>query len=88
MMPKQTPKRMCVACRGLFDKGELTRIVRTPEGNVLLDPTGKKAGRGAYLCGNPDCLKKCVKGKILNKVFKTIVSEDDYDRLAESYESK
>lgn len=87
-MATETPKRMCIACRNLFDKRDLKRIVRTPQGEVLFDPTGKKAGRGAYLCSDPECLKKCVKGKILNKVFKIAVSEEDYARLSEAYESK
>lgn len=87
-MPKQTPKRMCIACRGLFEKNELTRVVRTPEGEILFDPTGKKPGRGAYLCGNPECFKKCVKGKILSKVFKTPISDEAYRALEEEYESK
>ena len=86
-MPKQTPQRMCVSCRALFDKRDLLRIVRTPEGNVLFDLTGKLAGRGAYLCKDPECLKKCVKAKLLNKVFKTPVSDEAYRGLLDRYES-
>ena len=55
-MLKQQPKRMCIACRGLFDKRDLMRIVRTPEGDLLLDKTGKLPGRGAYVCDTVDCL--------------------------------
>lgn len=87
-MLKQTPKRMCVVCRELFDKKDLLRIVRTPEGEILPDRTGKQPGRGAYICDNPECLKKCVKGKILNKVFKTPVSDEAYRKLSELYESE
>ena len=79
---------MCIACRNLFDKKDLLRVVRTPEGEIVLDRTGKKAGRGAYLCGNPECLKKCLKGKILNKVFKTPVSDEAYEKLTKEYESE
>ena len=87
-MQKQTPQRMCIACRNLFDKKDLLRVVRTPEGEIVLDRTGKKAGRGAYLCGDPGCLQKCLKGKILNKVFKTPVSDEAYEKLAKEYESE
>ena len=87
-MTKQTPKRMCVVCRRLFEKKELLRVVRTPEGEVLVDRTGKKAGRGAYLCGDPECFKKCVKTKFLNKIFKMPVSDEAYEALAKEYESQ
>ena len=70
MMRKQsTPQRMCVSCRRLFDKRDLLRVVRTPEGEGLFDPTGKAAGRGAYLCKDPECLKRAIKTKVLNKVL-------------------
>jgi len=87
-MRRQTvPQRMCVSCRQLFDKRDLLRIVRTPEGEVRFDPTGKMAGRGAYLCKDPECLKRTVKTKLLNKVFKTVISDEAYKSLAEQYES-
>ena len=87
-MPKQPALRMCIACRELFDKKDLKRVVRTPEGNVLFDKTGKAAGRGAYLCGNLECLKKCVKNRLLNKSFKTAISEEAYDLLLSEYEER
>lgn len=86
-MQKQIPQRMCVSCRNLFDKGNLIRIVRTPQGEVIADPTGKAAGRGAYLCKDPECMKRCVKSKLLNKVFKSPVSDEAYRKIAELYES-
>ena len=82
-----TPQRMCVSCRQLFDKRDLLRVVRTPTGEVQFDPTGKLAGRGAYLCKDPECLKKTIKAKLLNKVFKTEISDEAYRSLAERYES-
>ena len=88
MRNQRIPMRMCIACRNLFEKKDLIRVVRTPEGEVILDRTGKAAGRGAYLCGNPECLKKSVKSKLLNKVFKVPVSDEAYAKLAEDYESK
>ena len=87
-MARQPSVRMCIACRGLFDKKELKRIVRTPQGDVLFDATGKAAGRGAYICSDPECLKKLVKNRLLNKSFKTAVSEEAYDQLLSAYESK
>ena len=87
MKQKETPKRMCVACRALFEKRDLLRVVRTPKGEIVLDRTGKRAGRGAYLCTDPACMKKCVKGKLLNKVFKTPVSDEAYEALIKAYES-
>ena len=88
MVVRQTPKRMCVACKGLFEKSALLRVVRTPEGEIRLDRTGKMAGRGAYLCTDPACFRKCVKGKILNKAFRMNVSEANYLRLTEEYEQE
>ena len=87
MRERIVPQRMCVSCRRLFDKRDLLRIVRTPEGDVTFDPTGKAAGRGAYLCQDPDCFKKAVKAKLINKLFKTEISEDAYKKLSERYES-
>ena len=88
MVVRQTPKRMCVACKGLFDKSELIRVVRTPEGDIRLDRSGKLAGRGVYLCTDPACFRKCVKNKILNKAFRMNVSESNYSRLCEEYEQE
>ena len=87
-MVKQPALRMCIACRELFDKKDLKRIVRTPQGDVLFDPTGKAAGRGAYLCSDPECLNKLVKNRLLNKSFKTPVSQEAYDQLLIAYGSK
>lgn len=84
-MLKAQPKRMCIGCRGLFEKKDLIRIVRTPEGEILLDRTGKRSGRGAYICDNEACLQKCVKSKLLNKTFKVFVSEEVYKKLLEDY---
>ena len=87
-MPKQPSTRMCIVCRGLFNKKDLHRVVRTPAGEVLFDPTGKAAGRGAYICSDPECWKKCAKNHLLNKSFKTNVPQEAYDALLSAYESK
>ena len=59
--PKKIPMRMCVGCRQMKPKKELLRVVRSPVGEVSLDPTGKKPGRGAYCCYSADCLKRALK---------------------------
>lgn len=75
--------RMCVACREMHDKKELVRVVKDKEGNISIDETGKKNGRGAYICRKEECFKKLTKTKGLNKSFKCLVSEDIYKRLEE-----
>ena len=82
-MAKKIPMRMCVGCSEMKPKPELIRIVRSPEGEISLDPTGKKSGRGAYICCSKDCLKKAVKSKRLDRTFDCTVSEDLYERLEE-----
>ena len=67
---KKKPQRTCLGCRTAKNKNELIRIVRTPEGEVKLDLTGKANGRGAYLCRDPECLKKALKGKVLKNALR------------------
>ncbi|MDW7650596.1 MAG: YlxR family protein [Bacillota bacterium] len=74
MKPRKVPLRSCIGCQEQKNKRELVRIVRTPEGNVELDSTGKKAGRGAYLCRCRSCLDKAVKGKRIERSLKHPVS--------------
>jgi len=66
---KKIPERMCVGCRTKRPKRELVRIVRTPEGQVAVDPTGKRAGRGAYICPEEACLGRAVKSKALERAL-------------------
>lgn len=80
-MTKKIPKRMCIACREMFEKRELKRIVRTPEGEIVFDPTGKKAGKGAYICTNPDCFSRVKKSKLLDKTFKMEIPKEVYEKL-------
>lgn len=79
-MEKKIPMRTCVACRTSKPKKELVRIVKNQDG-ISLDRTGKVNGRGAYICDNPACLKKLIKGKILNKIFECEVSEETYKAI-------
>jgi len=69
MNKRKPPLRLCVGCRTHRDKRELVRVVRTPEGQVVLDPTGKRNGRGAYLCRSVECLDKAVKSKALERAL-------------------
>ena len=75
MKPRKTPMRMCVGCREMKEKRELIRIVRTPEGEVALDPTGKRSGRGAYVCRQAECLKRSIRQKQLERQLQTELSE-------------
>lgn len=83
---KKTVERMCVACREVKDKKELLRIVKDKEGNVSLDFTGKKAGRGAYICDNPKCIDKCCKAKLLNRIFECEINQEIYQEIKAVYD--
>ncbi len=80
---KKTPERRCVGCMTSYDKRTLIRIVRSPEGEISLDSTGKKSGRGAYICKNPDCLKKAKKSGALSRNLNTPIPEEIYEKLGE-----
>ncbi len=83
---KKMPLRMCLGCRVQKDKKELIRVVRTPEGEVELDTTGRKAGRGAYICSDVTCLKRAIKGKVLEKSLQRSIPQDILTRLVEKME--
>ena len=68
-MPKKIPMRQCVGCREMKEKRALIRVVKSPEGAVSLDFRGKLPGRGAYVCPNPECLKKARKSRALERTF-------------------
>lgn len=80
-MPKKIPQRQCLGCREMKEKRELIRVVRSPEGEITLDFHGKKPGRGAYLCPNPQCLKRIRKSRALERAFSLPVPDDVYDAL-------
>lgn len=80
-MPKKIPMRQCLGCREMKPKRELLRVVRSPEGAVTLDLRGKASGRGAYVCPNPECLKRAVKTKALSRAFETEIPQEVYDAL-------
>lgn len=81
--PKHVPQRTCVVCRQKTDKRRLTRIVHTPEHQVVVDKTGKQNGRGAYVCDQLACWQKITsKPGILNQALKTQMSSEDLEKLA------
>ena len=86
MKLKKIPMRMCVGCREMKEKRELTRIVRTPEGEVALDPTGKKSGRGAYVCRNAECLKRSIKQKQLERQLEITLTAEITEALTAEME--
>lgn len=88
MPNKKIPLRQCIACRELKEKKSMLRIVKNSEGNIFLDFSWKAAGRGAYICDNPDCIKKLKKGRLLNKVFSCAVDDAVYTAVEEEYFGK
>ncbi|OOM72310.1 hypothetical protein CLPUN_47780 [Clostridium puniceum] len=83
MKVKKIPLRMCTGCMEMKPKKELIRIVKTPEGEVAVDLTGKKSGRGAYICKSTECLEKAFKTKRLSRNLDISISEEIYDKLKE-----
>ncbi len=94
MKQKKIPLRKCTGCNEMKPKKELIRVVRLPDtvnengeviakGNIELDFTGKKPGRGAYICGCADCLNKAIKGKRLEKAFSSSIPSEVYENLKE-----
>lgn len=81
MRVKKIPLRQCLGCREQFPKRELIRVVRSPEGALSLDFQGKAPGRGAYLCGKPECLKKARKSRAIERALTCSVPEEVYDAL-------
>ena len=77
--------RMCVSCREMQPKKELVRVVRTPEGAVVLDTTGRANGRGAYLCRKSACLEKAIKSRALERALETKIEASTYDTLREQF---
>ncbi len=81
MQNKKVPLRKCTGCGEMKPKKELVRVVKTPEGKISLDPTGKMNGRGAYLCKDPQCLRKAQKSKRIEKALSCTVPDEIYNKL-------
>ena len=86
-MQKKIPQRQCMGCRERKAKRELIRVVRSPEGEVSLDFGGKKNDRGAYICPNPECLKKAIRSKALDRSLEVTIPEEVYGRLEKEMEN-
>lgn len=87
MKPRKIPMRMCVGCREMKEKKELIRVVRSPEGEVSLDPVGKKPGRGAYVCRNADCLKRAIRQKQLERQLDVTLPPETAEALTAAMEA-
>ncbi|MBO4501477.1 MAG: YlxR family protein [Clostridia bacterium] len=85
--PKKTPFRKCVGCGEMKPKQDLIRVVKTPEGEIRLDKTGRLNGRGAYICDDKACFAKCRKQKRLDKAFGESVPDTVYAQLEQAVEN-
>jgi predicted RNA-binding protein YlxR (DUF448 family) len=87
MMNKKIPLRQCVGCNEMKGKKDMMRVLKTAEDEICLDVTGKKNGRGAYVCRNMECLKKARKTKGLERSFKMTIPNEIYDILEREFEN-
>lgn len=78
---KKIPQRTCMGCNEKKDKNQLIRIVKNNQGDISIDKTGKKEGRGAYICDKEQCLEKVIKNKRLERIFEMTISQDIYENL-------
>ena len=85
-MQKKIPQRQCMGCRERKDKKAMIRVVRCTDGSVSLDFSGKLNGRGAYVCPDPECLKKAQKSKALERSLEVAIPEEVYERLTKEME--
>ena len=81
MSMKKVPLRQCIGCGEMKSKKEMIRVIKTADEEILLDATGRKNGRGAYLCPSMECMKKAVKSKGLERSFKMAIPKEVYDAL-------
>ena len=86
MKPRKVPTRTCTGCATSSDKRAFVRFVRTPEGHVEVDPTGKANGRGAYLCADADCFEVARKRRRLDSALRVTLKDDDYTRLKRDFD--
>ena len=87
-MQKKIPQRQCMGCRERKNKREMIRVVRGTDGTVNLDFSGKAPGRGAYLCPDPECLKRAIKAKALDRSLEIEIPEEVYARLEKEMEAQ
>ena len=87
MSMKKVPLRQCIGCGEMKSKKEMIRVIKTADEEILLDATGRKNGRGAYLCPTMECMKKAVKSKGLERSFKMAIPKEVYDALEKEMEA-
>ena len=87
-MPKKVPMRQCLGCREMKPKRDLIRVVRSPEGTISIDSKGKAPGRGAYLCPDPECLKRAIKTRAISRAFEIEIPQEIYDSLLAEMEEQ
>ena len=85
-MPKKIPMRRCTGCGEMKEKKDLIRVVRTPEGDIRIDQTGKINGSGAYLCDDASCLRKAQKKRSLQRSLDTAIPDEIFDELHKRWE--
>ena len=86
MSMKKVPLRQCIGCQEMKSKKEMIRVIKTAEDEIVLDATGRKNGRGAYLCPSMECLKKAVKSKGLDRSFKMPIPKEVYETLEKEWD--
>lgn len=84
---KKIPQRMCIGCGEMKDKRDMLRVIKTSEDEIMIDATGKKNGRGAYVCFSQECLDKAVKNKGLERSLKKSIPAEVYDSLRKELEA-
>lgn len=87
MQTRRVPMRMCTGCGEMKAKKELVRVVKSPEGEISLDLTGKKPGRGAYVCKDAECLKKARKARRFERAFSCQIPDDVYEHMEEEMQT-
>ena len=87
MSNKKVSLRRCIGCGSMIDKKDLIRVIRTKENDISIDITGKKNGRGAYVCNSSECLKKAIKSRGLERSFKVSIPQDVYTELEKEMNS-
>lgn len=85
-MAKKIPLRQCVGCGKMKSKKEMMRVIKTPEDEIVLDDTGKRNGRGAYICRERSCLQKAQKSRGLERSLKHAISDEVYDKLLKEFD--
>ncbi len=88
MKQKRIPMRMCLGCNEMKPKRELIRLVKSAEGEISLDTTGKRNGRGAYICRSVECFSKARRSKRFERAFECAISDELYDRMERELENE